>query len=113
MPEGNPMGRWNVILVAAGVLGACGSFDGMGPVDSPRQTLGVSAPQTGPGDAPGAEAVAMLQWKVSQICTRGYVEPHEAVEPAADDKQLVDWQFQCAPYRIWARSLAPADLWPF
>lgn len=107
------MGRWSVILAAAGMLGACGSFDGMGPVDPPRQVVGVSAPQTGPGDAPGAEAVAILQWKVSQICTHGYVQPRETIEPAADEKQLVDWQFQCAPYRIWARSLAPADLWPF
>lgn len=107
------MARWIVIAAAAGLLGACGSFNGMGPVDPPRQTLGVSAPQTGPGDAPGSQAVAILQWKVAQICTHGYIEPHEAVEPAADDKQLVDWEFQCTPYRLWALDITAADLWPF
>ena len=104
------MARWIVIAAAASLLGACGSFDGMGPVDPPREVLGVSAPQTGPGDAPGTEAVQILQWKVSQICTHGYNDPHEAVEPAADDKQLVDWQFRCAPYRIWMRELAEGML---
>jgi hypothetical protein len=107
------MARWILIVAAAGALGACGSFSGMAPVDPPREVLGVSAPQTGPADAPGPDAVGMLQWKVGQICTRGYTDPHEAIEPAADDKQLVDWQFQCAPYRIWALDLTAADLWPF
>jgi hypothetical protein len=106
------MARWIVIAAASGLLGACGSFDGMGPVDPPRQVVGESAPQTGPADAPGEQAVAMLQWKVSQLCTRGYIDPKETIEPAANDKQLVDWEFRCAPYRIWMRDLVPASF-PF
>ena len=107
------MARWIVMGAAASLVAACGSFSGMGPVDPPREVLGVSAPQTGPADAPGEQAVGMVQWKISQICTRGYLDPREEIEPAADERQLVDWQFRCAPYRLWALDFVPEGMWPF
>lgn len=96
------MGRWLVIAAVAGLLGACGTFDGTLPGDPPREVFGVSASQPQAADATTAQpkAVATDQWQTGQICTRGYDRLRQDVEAAGDNMQLVDWQLRCRPYAL-------------
>lgn len=88
------MPRWIVAGLCAG-LAACVSVDR----DPTRDVIGISAARTAAGtDAPDDATRTLLEWKASQICTRGHDTVRQDIEPAEDDWQLVDWQFRCATY---------------
>jgi hypothetical protein len=112
------MGRWIVVICAAGLLQACGTYDGTLPGNPGREVFGVSAhqPNLDQGDnaTPAASVAAdrKLDWEESQLCTLGTVPVREDVEPGDADKQIVDRQVRCRPYEFSMFGYSLAHLIP-
>jgi hypothetical protein len=71
---------------------------------APPDRLGLGVSGTRPAGAAGAESDAemrrFLDWKVSQICTRGYDTVKVETLAAEQDMQIVDEELRCKPYRV-------------
>ncbi|HUK58009.1 MAG TPA: hypothetical protein VLV50_02170 [Stellaceae bacterium] len=109
------MTRW-VWLASALALTSCGTFTGQVQGDPNREQLGFSAhdPAGAAGDGAPAPAVDQkLDWKMSQICTRGAVTLSETREPAENDGRLVDRTVRCQPYGFSVLGIPLAGVVPF
>jgi hypothetical protein len=108
------MGRLIWIAMVGALVASCGSFDGAVPGDPAREVLGVSAHQPGSSAAPtvDGDTARKLDWKVSQLCTGGYVGRAQALEPAENDQLLVDWKLRCRPYELSIFGVSVAGLAP-
>ena len=108
------MRRWLLPVSLTVVLAGCGSFDGRVAGDPNRQVIGAVTHQPAAADARSVspDAGARLEWRVSQLCTTGYDQLREDVEPAESDNQLVDWQLRCRPYALNAFGVSFAGLVP-
>jgi hypothetical protein len=98
----------------AGVLAACSTFAGSVPGDPSRDVLGVAVHQPSPGEGGAVQPAAAraVDWKLSQICTTGHEPVQQEAEPAEGDKQLVDWQTRCSPYRFSVLGVPLAGIVP-
>ena len=100
------MRRWMVAVCAAGLLQACGTYDGTLPGNPGRDVFGVSThqPNANPGDnatpTPTQAAEQRLDWEQSQLCSLGAVQLREDVEPGDADEQLPDRLVRCRPYEF-------------
>jgi hypothetical protein len=112
------MRRWMVVVCAAGLLQACGTYDGALPGNSGREIIGVSThqPSQNPGDAatatPTQAAEQRLDWQQSQLCSLGTVPVREDVEPGVADQQLVDRLVRCQPYEFSMFGFSFANIVP-
>jgi hypothetical protein len=109
------MTRW-LSLAGALALAACGTFTGQVPGDPSREAMGFSVhdPAGAAGDTtPTPDIGHKLDWKVSQICTRGATTLAEAREPAENDGRLVDRMVHCQPYGFSVLGVNFAGLVPF
>jgi hypothetical protein len=89
------MGRSLYLIVLLGLLSGCVPIS----IDPVRDQFGVSTSRpdggaTGPADPQLAE----LDRKAQQICTTDYQGAAPAVQPAANDQQIVDRQLRCGHY---------------
>jgi hypothetical protein len=107
------MGRWIGLAAMLALLGGCGTFTGKVATDPARDVLGVSAdqPRAGADEAAPQPVLDMtaraLDYKESQICTRGFDPVRQDVEPGSNDRVFADWQFRCKNYHF---SLPGIDL---
>jgi hypothetical protein len=109
------MGRWIWAAGLAGLVSACGSFTGTVPIVPSRDAVGVTAhqPSTGEAATVAPDVERKLDWKVSQLCTRGSRPISETVLPGERDTQFVDRQLYCAPYGVKVFGVSLAGLIPF
>jgi hypothetical protein len=71
------------------------------PGEPEREVLGISAARPDAGaTAPDEAVTGQLDWKARQLCTNGYDIARQDFESAEANRQLVDWQVLCRPYRV-------------
>jgi hypothetical protein len=90
--------RHCLLLIAfAGLTTACTTES---PPD--RLLFGVSSDRATAetGDESDAKIRASLDWKLNQICTAGYDMVKVDTLPAEEDRQFVNEDVRCKPYRL-------------
>lgn len=89
------MGRFLYLAVFTALLAGCVPMS----IDPARNEFGVSTARPDGGTAaPSAAEVAKLDWKANQVCTRGYVQTKQDLDPAEADQQIVDMNLRCDHY---------------
>jgi hypothetical protein len=110
------MRRWMVVVFAAGLLQACGSFDGTLAGNPGREIFGVSTHQANlnQGDTATASQAAeqRLDWEQSQLCSLGTIQVREDVEPGDAGEQLNDRLVRCQPYELSVFGFSLAHIVP-
>jgi hypothetical protein len=89
------MGRFLYLTVFTVLLAGCVPI----AADPARDEFGVSTARPDGGTAaPSDTEVAKLDWKANQICTRGYAQTNQDLEPAEANQQVVDMKLRCGHY---------------
>jgi hypothetical protein len=89
------MRSWH-FLAAVGLLAGCTT------APAERLVLGVSGdrPAGASSETADAEMRKFLDWKANQICTLGYETVKVDALAAEEDRQIVDEELRCKPYRL-------------
>ncbi len=89
------MGRFLFLTVFAALLAGCVPIAS----DPARDEFGVSTARPDAGTAaPGEAEVAKLDWKADRLCTRGYTQTSQELDPAEAGQQIVDMKLRCGHY---------------